>query len=300
MAGKQDSIVVDGVEWFVRDKVKVVQKVESRHPTGHCGELWTNSWVKEMSDKIGAVYSIEYFDGSDGIKISGHCWYPSSSLQNISAEQREAEKKAKEQAVNTKKESIVVNGVEWRIGDRVVWVHGSGNVYNTSEFRGDNIVLFEGYSYEYLVPTKVFVNVSALGREQENEVATAPAPTVGGIELKPWMRVEIKRGKKYVVCFGMDSKRYPDEGVFLVNEEGFLNVSSTAENDHWEAVAVYAAPDYPTFDPNEHGPLLWSKADDKAKAEEAKKKVIAEVEAEYRAAEQRYNEAYAKLRSLEL
>jgi hypothetical protein len=289
MAGKQDSIVVDGVEWFVGDTVKVVQKVESKHPTGHCGELWTNSWVGGMSGKIGSAASIEYFNGSDGIKISGHYWYPSSSLQNISAEQREAEKKAKEQTVNAKKESIMVNGVEWHIGDRVVWVHGSENVYSISEFRGDNIVLFEGYSYEYPVPSKVFVNVSAQGREQVKEVT--PPPTIGGIELKPWMRVETAAGHNYIICFGMQDLFYKDK-VHIVRETGFQPLSRN-EGD-WEVVKVYAAPDYPTLDPNEHGSLLWSKAGDEAKKKEAMT-ALEEAEVEFEAAKQRYNEAYAKL-----
>jgi hypothetical protein len=194
-----------------------------------------------------------------------------------------------------KQNSIVVDGVEWHIGDRVVWVHGSDNVYSISEFSGDNIVLFEGYPYEYPTTSKVFVNVSAIGREQWDAPAPTPAPTIGGIELKPWMRVEIKCGEKYVVCFGMDSKRYPDEGVFLVNEEGFLKVSSTTEDDHWEAVAVYAAPDYPTFTAKAHGPLLWSKAGEEAEKAKAKKKAIEEAEVEFEAAKQRYNDAYAKL-----
>lgn len=299
-----DSIVVDGVKWFVGDKVKVVQKVESDHPTGHCGKLWDNHWVGDMTNAIGEEYLIARFRGSYGIEIAcsfGHM-YPSSSLQNLSAEQREAKKKAKEQAVNTKKESIMVNGVEWRVGDRVVWAdcYSSNTVYNISEFRGDNIVLFEGYSYEYPVPTKTFMNVSAISREQEKVVAPPPAPTIGGIELKPWMRLETARGDKYVVCFGMNSERYPEEGVFLVNKEGFLKVSNTAENGSWEAIAVYAAPDYPTLDPGKHGPLLWSKADEGAKKEaEAKKKeamtALEEAEAELDAAKQRYDEAYAKL-----
>jgi hypothetical protein len=307
MADKQDSIVVGGVEWFVGDKVKVVHKVESEHPTGHCGKLWTNGWVGDMTNEIGEERLIARFDGEYGIRLADTCGnysypysYPSSSLQNISAEQREAEKKAKEQTVNTKKDSIMVNGVEWRIGDRVVWVDESDNVYSISEFRGDNIVLFEGYPYEYPVPTKVFVNVSAIGREQENEVATAPAPTIGGIELKPWMRVEIKRGEKFVVCFGMTSVAYRDESIFLVNEDGFLGVGCTTKNDQWGAIAVYAAPDTPSLDPQFHGPLLWSKADDEAKKEaETKKKeamtALEAAEVEFEAAKQRYNEAYANL-----
>jgi hypothetical protein len=200
-----------------------------------------------------------------------------------------------------KQESIMVDGVEWRIGDRVVWVRGSDNVYNISEFRGDNIVLFEGYSYEYSVPTKVFVNVSAQGREQENEVATAPAPTIGGIELKPWMRVKATsaRGKR-VVCFGMDSRLYKDESVFLVGDSGFVRVPECDRGGEWQVVEVYAAPDYPTLNPDQHGPLLWSKADEEAKKEaEAKKKeamtALEAAEVEFEAAKQRYNEAYAKL-----
>jgi hypothetical protein len=166
-------------------------------------------------------------------------------------------------------------------------------VYSISEFRGDNIVLFEGYPYEYPVPTKVFVNVSALGREQENEVATAPAPTIGGIELKPWMRVETLSGKG-VVCHNICAEGYAEYVMIYGTRGGFDYVSSP--NALPEFLAVYAAPDYPTLDPNVRGPLLWSKAGDEAKKEaEAKKKAIEEAEAELEAAKQRYNEAYDKL-----
>jgi hypothetical protein len=195
--------------------------------------------------------------------------------------------------MSDKQESIVVDGVEWRIGDRVVWVRGSDNVYNISEFRGDNIVLFEGYS-QYPVPIKGFVNVSALGREQENEVATAPV--IGGIELKPWMRAATRARGKRVVCLGMDSRLYKDESVFLVGDGGFLRVSECDRGGDWQVTEVYAAPDVPTLDPNKHGPLLWSKAGDEAQKEaEAKKKALEAAEVEFEAAKQRYNEAYAKL-----
>ncbi len=298
MTDKQDSIVVDGVEWFVDDTVKIVRTVERRHPTGHCGKEWENAWVSDMTETVGSTSYIMKFCGAKGIRLTnGDYSYPSSSLQNISAEQREAEKKAKEQTVSTKKESIVVNGVEWHIGDRVVWGGGSEKVYNISEFRGGNIVLFAGYSYEYPVPTKVFVNVSAIGREQEKTVAPPPAPTIGGIELKPWMRVETRFGKG-VVCHNICAEGFAEYVICYGARGGFDYVSEP--NDLPEFLAVYAAPDYPTLDPNEHGPVLWSKANDEAKKEAGAKKkeamtALEAAEVEFEAAKQRYNEAYANL-----
>lgn len=297
MTDKQDSIVVDGVEWFVDDTVKIVRTVERRHPTGHCGKEWENAWVSDMTETVGSTSYIKKFCGAEGIRLTNDVYsYPSSSLQNISAEQREAKKKAKEQ-MDTKKDSIMLNGVEWHIGDRVVWVHGSGNVYSISEFRGDNIVLFEGYTHEYTVPTKVFVNASAIGREHEKEVAPAPAPTLGGIELKPWMRVETCSGKG-VVCHNICTEGYAEYVLCYGQRVGFDYISPSDALP--EFLAVYAAPDYPTLHPDEHGTLLWSKAGEEAKKEaEAKKKeamtALEAAEVEFEAAKERYNEAYAKL-----
>jgi hypothetical protein len=70
-------------EFKIGDKVKIVKKIPSRDINGMgVGEVWSNTWTKEMDDYIGKEGIIAYVDNLCGIGI-GLYNFPSAALELV-------------------------------------------------------------------------------------------------------------------------------------------------------------------------------------------------------------------------
>lgn len=97
-------------------------------------------------------------------------------------------------------------------------------------------------------------------------------------ELKPYHRVELANGGKYIVfskqCAAQESHT---TALVLVSKDGWLNSQFSGDQGHgseWDIIAVYDKPGLYNYalDPNAHGMQIWSLKMQSEKIAELKRK----------------------------